>query len=200
MPSEVKSEPLNSGLANPAQLPSLDAEDRTTVHVIIETPKGSRNKYAFDAERKIFLLKKVLPVGMAFPYDFGFIPSTEAEDGDPVDVLVLMDEPAFPGCLLKCRVIGVIEGEQGKKTHRERNDRIVAVEQANHSFADVKHIRDLGRKFVRELEEIFVNYHELSVKKYRILGVKGPTKARRRIQDGMGASKEIYVATKSGSI
>ena len=200
MPSEVKSEPLNSGLANPAQLPSLDAEDRTTVHVIIETPKGSRNKYAFGAERKIFLLKKVLPVGMAFPYDFGFIPSTEAEDGDPVDVLVLMDEPAFPGCLLKCRVIGVIEGEQGKKTHRERNDRIVAVEQANHSFADVKHIRDLGRKFVRELEEIFVNYHELSVKKYRILGVKGPTKARRRIQDGMGASKEIYVATKSGSI
>jgi inorganic pyrophosphatase len=200
MPSEVKSEPLNSGLANPAQLPSLDAEDRTTIHVIIETPKGSRNKYAFDAERKIFLLKKVLPVGMAFPYDFGFIPSTEAEDGDPVDVLVLMDEPAFPGCLLKCRVIGVIEGEQGKKTHRERNDRIVAVEQANHSFADVKHIRDLGRKFVRELEEIFVNYHELSVKKYRILGVKGPTKARRRIQDGMGASKEIYVATKSGSI
>ena len=200
MPSEVKSEPLNSGLANPAQLPSLDAEDRTTVHVIIETPKGSRNKYAFDAERKIFLLKKVLPVGMAFPYDFGFIPSTEAEDGDPVDVLVLMDEPAFPGCLLKCRAIGVIEGEQGKKTHRERNDRIVAVEQANHSFADVKHIRDLGRKFVRELEEIFVNYHELSVKKYRILGVKGPTKARRRIQDGMGASKEIYVATKSGSI
>ena len=128
---------------------------------------------------------------MAFPYDFGFIPSTEAEDGDPVDVLVLMDEPAFPGCLLKCRVIGVIEGEQGKKAHRERNDRIVAVEQANHSFADVKHIRDLGRKFVRELEEFFVNYHELSVNKYRILGVKGPTKAQRRIQDGMGASKEI---------
>jgi inorganic pyrophosphatase len=114
MQSEVKGDPPESGLADPSQLPSF-GEDGTTIHVIIGTPKGSRNKYAFDAELKIFLLKKVLPVGMAFPYDFGFIPSTEAEDGDPVDVLVLMDEPAFPGCLLKCRVIGVIEGEQGKK-------------------------------------------------------------------------------------
>ena len=121
---------LNSGLADPSHLPPLDAEDGTTIHVIIETPKGSRNKYAFDAERKVFQLKRVLPVGMAFPYDFGFIPSTRAEDGDPVDVLVLMDEPAFPGCLLECRVIGVIEGEQGKKKQKERNDRIVAVEKA----------------------------------------------------------------------
>jgi inorganic pyrophosphatase len=181
---------LNSGLADPSHLPPLDAEDGTTIHVIIETPKGSRNKYAFDAERKVFQLKRVLPVGMAFPYDFGFIPSTRAEDGDPVDVLVLMDEPAFPGCLLKCRVIGVIEGEQGKKKQKERNDRIIAVEQANHSFADVRHIRDLGRKFVRELEEFFVNYHELSGKKYRILNVKGPIKAQRRIQDGMRAIHE----------
>ena len=76
---------LNSGLANPSHLPPLDAEDGTTIHVIIETPKGCRNKYAFDAERKIFQLKRVLPVGMAFPYDFGFIPSTKAEDGDPVE-------------------------------------------------------------------------------------------------------------------
>ena len=97
------------------------------LNVVIDTPKGSRNKYAFDTERKIFQLKRVLPVGMAFPYDFGFIPSTKADDGDPVDVLVLMDEPAFPGCLLKCRVIGVIEGEQGKKKQKERNDRIIAV-------------------------------------------------------------------------
>jgi inorganic pyrophosphatase len=125
---------------------------------------------------------------MAFPYDFGFIPSTKAEDGDPVDVLVLMDEPAFPGCLLKCRVIGVIEGQQGKKP-KERNDRIVAVEQANHSFADLTHIRDLGRKFVRELEEFFVNYHELTGKKYRILDVKGPNRARRRIEDGISAMR-----------
>ena len=96
-----------SGLADPSQIAPFDADDGNLVHVVIETPKASRNKYAFDPELKIFQLKKVLPEGMTFPYDFGFIPSTKAEDGDPVDVLVLMDEPAFAGCLLKCRVIGV---------------------------------------------------------------------------------------------
>ena len=180
---------LTSGLSDFSQLAPFDADDGNLVHVVIETPKASRNKYAFDPELKIFQLKKVLPEGMTFPYDFGFIPSTKAEDGDPVDVLVLMDEPAFAGCLLKCRVIGVIEGEQGKKKQKERNDRIVAIEQANHSFADVNHIRDLGGKFVRELEEFFVNYHEHMGKKYRILGVKGPTKARRRIEDCIKAMR-----------
>jgi inorganic pyrophosphatase len=157
--------------------------------VVIETPKGSRNKFAFDAEQRVFELKKVLPAGMTFPYDFGFIPSTKAEDGDPVDVLVLMDEPAFPGVLLKCRVVGIIEGEQGKKKNKERNDRIVAVEDQNHSYAHVKHIDDLGKMFVRELEEFFVNYHDLQGKKYSILDVKGPAEARRRIQDGMRGKK-----------
>jgi len=169
-------------LANPSELACF-AEDGKTINVIVETPKGSRNKFAFDEKRKIFQLKKVLPVGMAFPYDFGFVPSTKAEDGDPVDVLVLMDEPAFPGCLLKCRVIGVIEGEEGSKKEKVRNDRIIAVEQANHSFGNVDHIRELGKKFVRELEEFFVNYHALSEKKYRVLDVKGPTKALRSIEE-----------------
>ena len=177
------------GLADPLQLKPRDEEDRDAIQVIIETPKGSRNKYAFDREQKVFELKKVLPAGMTFPYDFGFIPSTKAEDGDPVDVLVLMDEPAFPGCLLKCRLIGIIEGEQGTKKDTERNDRIVAIEQANHSYAHVQHIDDLGKKFVKELEEFFVNYHELTGKEYRILDVRGPGEARRRIGDGIKAVK-----------
>ena len=171
-------------LADPSTFPCF-MEDGKSINVVIETPKGSRNKFAFDETRKIFQLKKVLPVGMAFPYDFGFAPSTKAEDGDPTDVLVLMDEPAFPGCLLHCRVIGIIEGKEGRKKDKVRNDRIVAVEQGNHSFAEVDHIRDLGKKFMRELEQFFVDYHALSGKKYRILNVKGPTKARKRLEDGM---------------
>jgi inorganic pyrophosphatase len=174
-------------LANPMLLPPLDADDNDIVQVIIETPKGSRNKYAFDAEQKVFELTKVLPAGMAFPYDFGFIPSTLAEDGDPTDVLVLMDEPAFPGCLLKCRTIGIIEGEQGTGKKIQRNDRIVAIEQMNHSYAHVRHIDDLGKKFVKELEQFFVHYHQLTGKEYRILDVKGPGEARRRMKDGMRA-------------
>ena len=179
----------NPGLANPSRLNPLDSDDNETIQVIIETPKGSRNKYAFDEQEKIFALKKVLPAGMTFPYDFGFIPSTKADDGDPVDVLVLMDEPAFPGCLLKCRVIGVIEGEEGKKKDKERNDRIVAIEQANHSFAAIKHVDDLGKKFVQELEEFFVNYHDLTGKQFRVTGVGGPGAARKCIKDGIRAVK-----------
>jgi inorganic pyrophosphatase len=183
----AKKTPRKSSLADPSRLPPLDPDAQSTIQVIIETPKGSRNKYAFDPDQKVFQLKKVLPAGMAFPYDFGFIPSTLAEDGDPVDVLVLMDEPAFSGCLLKCRVVGIIEGVQGKKKEKERNDRIVAVEQENHSYAHIKHLRDLGEQFVSELEEFFVNYHRHLGKKYKVLGVKGAAEARRRIEDGMKA-------------
>ena len=179
-----------TGLADPLLLKPRDDADHDTIQVIIETPKGSRNKYAFDPDQKVFELKRVLPAGMAFPYDFGFIPSTKAEDGDPVDVLVLMDEPAFPGCLLKCRLIGIIEGERITKKGPERNDRIVAIEQENHSYAHVEHVDDLGKKFVRELEEFFVNFHSLTGKKYRIVDVRGPGEARRRIVDGIKAKRK----------
>jgi inorganic pyrophosphatase len=178
-----------ASVGNPSLLDSLDS-DKATVQVVIETPKGSRNKYAFDEKQRVFGLKKVLPAGMEFPYDFGFVPSTLAEDGDPTDVLVLMDEPAFPGCLLQCRLVGILEGEQGKKKKRERNDRIVAIEKENHSFADVLHVKDLGKTFLEELEDFFVNYHELSGEKYRILGAKGPATAMKRVKDGIRAFKE----------
>lgn len=174
-----------NGLADPTRLKPFDSGDKQLLRVVIETPKGSRNKFAFDPEEHIFELKKVLPAGMTFPYDFGFVPSTEADDGDPVDVLVLMDEPAFPGCVLTCRPIGVIEGEQGDKKDRERNDRIVAVEQDAHSWADIKTIDDLGKQFERELEEFFVNYHKLSGKEYRVLGLKGPDQARKLVKSAM---------------
>ena len=167
--------------------------DNHLVRVVIETPKGSRNKYSFDPELRVYSLKKVLPAGMTFPYDFGFVPSTKAEDGDPTDVLVLMDEPAFPGCLLKCRIIGIMEGEQGKKNNAERNDRIIAIEDANHSYAHVRHVKELGKKFCKELEEFFVNYHDQEGKKYRILDMKGPGEAHRRLKDGMRNSRKRKV-------
>jgi inorganic pyrophosphatase len=173
-------------IADLSRLNPLDSKDKKILRVVIETPKGSRNKFAFDPDQHIFELKKVLPTGMAFPYDFGFVPSTEADDGDPIDVLVLMDEPAFPGCVLKCRVIGVIEGEQrDKKKKKERNDRIIAIQEDAHSWADIKTIDDLGKEFCRELEDFFVNYHELSGKEYRVLGVKGPAQAHKLVKSGM---------------
>jgi len=171
-----------AGLSDPSRLPALNPKDPALITVIIETPKGSRNKYAFDVQEKIFSLKRVLPSGMEFPYDFGFVPSTIAGDGDPLDALVLMDEPAFPGCRLSCRPIGIIEGCQGSKKHHERNDRLVCVEAGNHSYAHVKHVDDLGEHFEKELELFFVNYHELSGQKYWILSTQGPAEARRQIK------------------
>src|SRR6202051_5215003 len=176
-------------IAAPIILKPFKKQDKSTIQVVIETPKGCRNKYAFDPKLRSFKLSRVLPDGMVFPYDFGFVPSTLAEDGDPIDVLLLMDEPAFPGCLLKCRLIGVIEGVQGDKKEKVRNDRIVAVEKQNHSWADIKGIDDLGKKFLRELEDFFVNYHELSDEQYRVIDVRGPKHARKCIDDAMRAAR-----------
>ncbi|HZP00081.1 MAG TPA: inorganic diphosphatase [Terriglobia bacterium] len=173
-----------NGLADPSRLKPIDDKDKQLLRVVIETPKGSRNKFAFDPDQHIFELKKVLPAGMTFPYDFGFVPSTMAEDGDPIDVLVLMDEPAFPGCVLSCRPIGVIEGEQKDKQGKERNDRIIAIEKDAHSFADVNTVDDLGKQFKAELEEFFVNYHKLSETTYRVLAMKGPDQARKLVKKG----------------
>jgi inorganic pyrophosphatase len=169
------------GLQQPTKLKPLDNETGL-YQVIIETPKGSRNKFAYDTEQRIFSLKKVLPAGMDFPYDFGFLPRTLADDGDPLDVLILMDEPAFPGIAVQSRLIGVIEGEQLDGKKRVRNDRIVAVAEANHMYADIKKLEDLPKRFVNELEAFFVNYHELEGKKYKLLGCHSVRTAQRLIQ------------------
>jgi inorganic pyrophosphatase len=103
------------------------AEDSGDLNVIIETPKGSRNKFNYDEEHQLFKLGGVLPAGAVFPYDFGFLPNTVGGDGDPLDVLVLMDEPAFAGCLVPARLVGVIEAEQTERDGETiRNDRLIA--------------------------------------------------------------------------
>lgn len=175
----------NTGLADPSRLQPFNADDKGLLRVVIETPKGSRNKFAFDVKERAFHLKTVLPSGMAFPYDFGFVPRTVGGDGDPLDVLVLMDEPDFPGCVLSCRPIGVIEGEQVEKGKKERNDRIIAVEQAARTWADIKKVNDLGERFLQELQEFLVDYHRLSNREYRVLGVKGPNRARKLVKAGI---------------
>jgi inorganic pyrophosphatase len=187
--AKAKNAARAQSLGNPAQLASFEEDDADNIVVIIETPKGSRNKYAFDPEERIFALKKVLPAGMAFPYDFGFIPSTLSGDGDPLDALVLMDEPAFPGCRLTCRIVGVIEGEQESHGKTERNDRVICVEARNHSFTHVKRVEDLGDEFQEELEQFFVNYHELSGAKFRVLSMKGPAQGRRCVKQAVKAGK-----------
>ena len=114
------------------------------VRSIIEIPAHSANKYEYDGKLGVFRMDRALYSPMHYPGDYGFIPGTLADDNDPLDVLVLMDEPAFPGVKTTCRIVGVIEGEQVDKKKAERNDRVVAVEHGNHDYAHVKRIDDLG--------------------------------------------------------
>lgn len=107
--------PKKRSLAAPVVLQPFDKPDKSVIRTVIETPKYSRNKYKFEPALASFTLSKVLPKGMTFPYDFGFVPSTEGDDGDPIDVLLLMDEPAFPGCVIESRLIGVIESRADRR-------------------------------------------------------------------------------------
>ena len=173
-------------LADPTKLKPLDKKEML-VQVIIETPANSRNKFAYDPDQGIFALKKVLPAGMVFPYDFGFLPQTLAPDGDPIDVLLLMDEPAFPGCAVRARLVGVIEGEQLDGKKKIRNDRLIAVAEANHQYANVRKLKDLPSQWLKEVQDFFVNYHNLEGKKYRLLGCKGADAALTLIKEAMKA-------------
>jgi inorganic pyrophosphatase len=178
---------LAKSLSNPILLNPVD-KNAGLIQVIIETPRNSRNKFAYDDEQNIFTVKKVLPAGMSFPYDFGFLPRTQAADGDPLDVLLLMDEPAFPGVAVRARLIGVIQGEQVERKKKTRNDRLLAVAEMNHEYAYIKKVGDLPKQFVRELEEFFVNYNRLEGKQYKLLGCKGADVAMRAIRNAQRAA------------
>src|SRR5947209_6238977 len=101
----------------------LDAKT-AVCRVIVETPKGFRNKFNYDPDSGLFMLGGLLPEGMMFPFDFGFIPSTLGEDGDPLDIMILMDAPAHVGCLIEARIIGIITAEQVEDGKSKSNHRL----------------------------------------------------------------------------
>lgn len=147
--------------------PTAFIGDSDNINTIIETPKGSRNKYAFDTKTGLYKLTKTLPAGMAFPFEFGFIPGTKGADGDPLDVLVLMDEPSYPGCYVECRVIGVIEAEQKEGDDNiVRNDRIIAVCLQSYTYSSFSSLKDLNKKMLDEITSFFISYHSNDKKEF----------------------------------
>src|SRR3712207_2799734 len=165
------------------RLPAFQA-DTGELNVIIETPKGSRNKFAYEPEQRLFVLKGVLPAGAVFPYDFGFVPSTLGEDGDPLDVLVLMDEPALPGCLVLARLVGVLEAEQTEGGSTTRNDRLIAVAAVSRNHRDVQSLEDLSSNLLGEIEHFFTSYNAAKGKRFAPLGRGGPEHARVLVWEG----------------
>jgi inorganic pyrophosphatase len=172
----------------PARLLLLDAFDQETgdLNVIIETPQGSRNKFDYDEELGLFKLGGVLPAGASFPFDFGFVPSTIGGDGDPLDVLLLMDEPAFTGCLVIARLLGVIEAEQTERDGKtERNDRLIAVATASRTHKKVRSLNGLGEQLLEEIEHFFISYNKIKGKEFKPLGRFGPRRAAQVVEDGI---------------
>jgi inorganic pyrophosphatase len=146
----------------------------STWEIVVETPKGSHNKLKFDAERKAFRLSHVLPLGMSFPFDFGFLPDTRAEDGDPLDVLILMDAPCPTGCLVDVRLIGVLEVEQRERDGEVvRNDRLIAVAKTSSTHAATRELTDLAPALLAQIEAFFDQYNRLDGKDFRVLHRRG---------------------------
>jgi inorganic pyrophosphatase len=154
---------------------------------IIETPKNRRNKFDYDPESNLFKLGGLLPEGMMFPFDFGFIPSTLGDDGDPLDVMVLMDEPAHVGCLLDVRIIGVIEAKQTQDGETETNDRLLAVAIHSYQHQNVSSLQELNPSILDQLEQFFVSYNKLRGKKFKLVNQAGPKRAMTIIKRGIEA-------------
>jgi inorganic pyrophosphatase len=137
------------------------------VNVIIDTPRNSRNKYTYESHAGLFKLSGMLTAGHSFPYDFGFIPKTLGGDGDPLDVLVMMEEPGFVGLWVECRLIGGFEAYQTEKNgERQRNDRLLAVAESSLIYKDLQSIADLGGTVADQIVHFFVSYNEAKGKKF----------------------------------
>jgi len=158
------------------------ADSRGQVHAVVETPRGSRAKLEFEPKLGAFTLAKPLLAGLTYPYDWGFIPSTKAEDGDPLDVLIIHDAATYPGLVLTCTPIGVLEVIQSSKGKKERNDRVFVVPDRSPFEGDLQDIRRLPQRAIEELEKFFEATNALESKNLEFLGWRGPAKAIKTIK------------------
>jgi inorganic pyrophosphatase len=169
-------------------LVDLPVRDRETgdLTVVVETPKGSHNKYKYDPHFRALRLGAVLAEGLAFPYDFGFIPSTLGDDSDPLDVLLFLDHGVPPGTVATARLIGVLEVRQRTRQERKwkRNDRFLAVATHAHGHQHLKTLADLRPHLMEEIESFFTHYAGLNGKQLEVLARKGPRRAERLVKAG----------------
>jgi len=187
----------SSSTSGLSQLDPFDPET-ADLNAIIDTPKGSRNKYKYDEQRNIFKLKGIMPAGSIFPFDFGYVPSTLGEDGDPLDVLVLMDEPAFVGCVVPARLIGVIEAEQTEETgETSRNDRLIAIAANSHNHKELKSLEQISDNLIEEIEHYFVSYNQIRGKQFKPIGRYGPERANELVEDGIKLYRRKSAGRKS---
>ena len=156
----------------PYELKARDPESGD-VRVVIDTPAGSRNKYKLDESTGLFRVSRILPRGMAFPHDFGSVPGTCAEDGDPLDVLVLGMAPSFPGCLVNVRLIGVLRAAQTERGKSIRNDRLIGCASTPVNRPAITELKSLDPQHLHEIEEFFYAYNHAQGRPFRVTGRGG---------------------------
>lgn len=173
-------------MADLLRIPARDADGN--VRVIVESPRGSRVKLAYDPELGLFVLSRPLILGIEYPFDWGFVPSTRGQDGDPLDAMVLMDAPTYPGVLLACRPLGVIQIDQKDPDvpdGRLRNDRLILVPVQAPRSEGVNDARQLGARVREELAQFFIAAVALADKDVRVIGWDGPEAAQGLVDHGM---------------
>ena len=178
------------------QLPHELDRSSFTCQAIVEAPAGSRVKVYYDPDSHRFRIGKFLPLGMVFPVDFAFVPSTLGGDGDPLDLLILPEVGLPVGSIVKVRLLGVLEVEQRKANKRpKRNDRVIARLTESRLFAELQHIDQLGQRFVHELSVFFATYKALRGQSHEVLSIGGPERAAELIE----ATAADFVNASAGS-
>nr|WP_067060800.1 inorganic diphosphatase [Mucilaginibacter sp. L294] len=145
--------------------------DVKQVTAMVESPKGFNQKFDYDPDEKRFRLSKILPAGLVFPFDFGMIPGTKGEDGDPLDIIVISESSTFPGCLIDCRIVGAFQAEQTERDGKTmRNDRFIGVPGVSQLFSDIQTLEQLPEAILNQLEAFFENYNEQAGKHFKVIG------------------------------
>jgi inorganic pyrophosphatase len=155
-----------------------------SLNVVVETPRGAVAKFKYDEESGMVTLSRALPLGVLYPYDWGFVAGTKGADGDPIDAMVLWDVASYPGVLLPSRIIGVLRVDQrnAQSGGRERNDRLFVLPTKAARVDHVRTIFDFPERVRTEIETFFINVVAFEGKDVRLLGFEGPDEGDRLVR------------------
>ncbi|MDR2544373.1 MAG: inorganic diphosphatase [Methanobrevibacter sp.] len=158
------------------------------LNTIVEIPKGSKNKYEYDKDIESFALDRVLHSSVVYPADYGFIPQTIYDDGDPMDIMVLIDQPTFPGCLIISRPIGIMKMIDGG----DKDFKVLAVPVDDPKYRDIEDISQIPGHILDEISEFFRTYKNLEGKETEVLGWEDSKFAKNEVIRSIDLYKEKY--------
>ncbi len=159
------------------------------INVVIEIPKGSCNKYEYDNEKGIFKLDRVLHSAVFYPGDYGFLPQTWYDDGDPIDVLVLTNYPTFPGCVLKARPVALMM----MKDEKGKDDKLVVIPTEDPRFSEIKNIGDIPGHVRKEISDFFETMKNLEPGKWvKVKSWENAEEAKKTIEKSMKMYNEKF--------